>query len=132
PAHRVVYVPGTGGWIDITAQDGEDVFHSNFADGGPLPLVALGVVLAAAVLLREKRSWGGIVVGVLAVLAAFVAFASVFLAHFMSKYETSSGELVFALGVIALGASGAIQFIETTIDYVTTRRRARRQRLLGR
>jgi hypothetical protein len=101
-------------------------FHSNAADGGPMPLLALAIVIVAALLLRKLRLGAGIVAGVLGAAGAFAAVAPVVLAHMFRSPELGYGEDVFVVGVMGLFIVGVAFAIVEPIVYVLERRRVER------
>jgi hypothetical protein len=97
-------------------------WHSNLDDGGPMPVFVLAGLFALATVLRNKRFGAGILVGVLAPVAAVIALSPVFLAHLLSHVDTGIGEHLFALGEIGLFFGGVVFAIVEPILYVTQRR----------
>jgi hypothetical protein len=122
PAHRLVYVPPSGGWLDL-AQPGESSFHSLYRDGGTLPLIALVCVASAALLLRKYGLGTGMLAGAVAAGGTVVAIAPLILVHLFSQYESAIGEHLFPFGVISTFFVGCALFITEPILYVLERRR---------
>jgi len=123
PAHREAYVPHNGHWFDLAAQDGETVFHSNFADGGPFSLFVLAGIAAVVFSLRSKRFGGGMVAGFLAAAGGILSATPVMLAHLFTRVETTYGDHIFALGELALFFVGTALFFAEPILYVVERKR---------
>jgi hypothetical protein len=105
---------------------GEHAFHSNFADGGPFPVLVLVFAGAIAVLLRRRGHGAGYMVGVIGAGGAIGAFGSVLLAHFLSRVEYALGEPVFVLAAIGLFFAGVALLLAEPIVYLTERRRLER------
>lgn len=97
-------------------------FHSNFADGGPMPLVVFGVMFVIAAVLRTKRFGAGLLTGILAPAAAIAALSPVFLQHLIADVTTGVGEDLFAVGVIGLFVGGVAFAIVEPILFATQRR----------
>ncbi len=102
-------------------------WHSNYADGGVLPLISFGVVLLVAALLRKKKLGAGMLTGVIATAGAVVAVIPVILVHLFSHVETGLGEGLFGAGVFALAFGGAIMLIAEPLLYWTQRRSLERR-----
>jgi hypothetical protein len=130
PAHRLVYVPRRAGVFDLAAQPGATAFHANYADGGVLPLLALAIAAVAALLLRRCRWLGaGVIAGVAGASAAVVTVMPLILVHMFSRYETASGEHLFACGVVGLFVAGcALVVVEPLLFVLERRHLARRTR----
>jgi hypothetical protein len=127
PAHRLVYVPSSGAYIDLGAQPGETSFHSLLADGGPLSIVALLTAAAfVAMLMRSRRLGAGMLAGLLAAGGAVLAIGPIILVHLFSKYETAIGNHLFAIGELVLLFVGAGLVIAEPILYLLERRRIER------
>jgi hypothetical protein len=101
-------------------------FHSNAADGGPLPIMALSIVIVAVLLLRKLRLGAGIVAGVLAAGGAFASVAPVVLAHMFRTPDFTYGEHIFMVGVLGLFFGGIAFAIAEPILYVLERRSVER------
>jgi hypothetical protein len=104
-------------------------FHSNAADGGPLPLVVLAFVAAAAVLLRRLRIGAGMLTGMIGAGGAIAAVAPVLLAHLFSSVEATYGDHMFALGLLGMFFVGIALLIAEPILYVLERRSIQRAAL---
>jgi hypothetical protein len=126
PAHRLVYVPSSGGWLDLAAQPDEPHFHSLLEDGGGLPLLGLAVVIVAALLLRKRGLGGGMLAGALAAGGAIVAIMPLILVHLFERYESGIGDLAFGLGLFATFLGGCVMFIAEPTLYLLERRRIER------
>jgi hypothetical protein len=126
PAHRLVYVPHSGGWLDLAAQPGEPSFHSLLHDGGGLPLLGLLVVFLTALLVRKRGLGAGMLAGVLAVGGAFLAIVPLILVHLFARYESGIGDLVFGLGLFGTFIGGCVMTVSEPILYVLERRRIER------
>ncbi len=98
------------------------IWHSNFADGGPLPLVVFGGFCAIAAVLRTRGLGAGMLTGVLAVAAAIASVVPVLLVHLFSHVDQGPGELMFALAAIGLFFGGAVFLIAEPILYWSQRR----------
>lgn len=103
-----------------------ETFHSNAADGGPFPLVALSIVVVAALLLRRLHLGAGMIAGILGAGGAFACVIAVLLRHMFSSPEIAYGEHVFALGVLGSFFVGIAFVIAEPILYVLERRRVER------
>lgn len=112
PAHRV---------------DDARAFHSNFFDGGPMPLFVFAAIALAAYALRRGRLGAGIATGVIATGGAVLALMPVFLKHFLAHVEHAYGEDLFAVGILGLFFGGAATAIIEPILYVTQRRALERE-----
>ena len=112
PAHRV---------------DEAASFHSNFADGGEMPLFVLAAVATAAYALRRRGLGAGIATGVIATGGAILAVMPVFLVHFLAHVEHAAGDDLFAVGVLGLFFGGIVTAIADPILYISQRRALERQ-----
>lgn len=101
----------------------EESFHSNYADGGPLPLIVLAAVLGTTFALRRFRLGSGVITGAVGVVGVFGSLIPVVLAHFLSSYEEGVGELVFAVGELGLLFTSATLLVVEPILYILERRR---------
>ena len=72
------------------------------ADGGPLSLALLGVVVIAALLLRGRRFGSGMLTGAIAMLGAALALVPVLATHLIEDVDHAYGQYIF---VAALGAT---------------------------
>ncbi len=126
PAHRLVYVPPSGGWLDLGAQPGESSFHSLLSDGDALPLLVLPFVTVAALLLRTRRFGAGMLAGALSVGAAVVTIAPLILVHLFERYEAGFGADVFALGWLGTFFGGCALFLAEPVLFLLERRRIER------
>jgi hypothetical protein len=127
PAHRLVYVPSSGGYLDLAAQPGEAAFHSLLADGGPLSIVALLTAAAfVGMLMSNRRLGAGMLAGVLAVGGAFLAIGPILLVHLFSRYETAIGDHLFILGELVLFFTGVALVLGEPVLYLLERRRIER------
>jgi hypothetical protein len=122
PAHRLVYVPSSGGWLDLS-QPGEASFHSLFHDGGGLPLFAMVCVAIAALLVRKSGLGTGMFTGALAAGGAVLAVMPLIFVHMFSRYESAIGDATFAIGLLGTFFVGCALFIAEPILYVLERRR---------
>jgi hypothetical protein len=119
PAHRLVYVPR-----GLFAQTGEATFHSNAADGGPMPLVALATVCVLALVLRGRRWLGaGMLAGALGAGGAVLSVLPVLLVHLLSSHELAIGEQVFVFGVFGLFIASSAHFLVEPVLFVLEGRR---------
>lgn len=123
PAHRAAYVPDSGAWLDLSSQPGEEHFHSNYADGGPMPIFVLALAAAVAVLLRKLRFGVGFATGVVGAGASVLAVGAVLLAHMFSRQESSIGEPVFVVAVIALFVTSCALLIVEPVVHILEKRR---------
>jgi hypothetical protein len=123
PAHRAAYVPDSGAWVDLSSQPGEEHFHSNYADGGPLPFAVLIVAAVVAFFLRKLRFGVGFATGVVGAGAAVVSIGAVLLAHMFSRQDSSIGEPVFVLAIIGLFVASCALFIAEPIVHILEKRR---------
>ncbi len=105
---------------------GESDVHSNFADGGPFPIIVLLGLAIAFVALRRRSFGAGIGAGILSSCAAVGAVIPVFLAHFLADTRELYGEHLFAGAVIGLFFLGPVFVIAEIVLYVMARRRLRR------
>jgi hypothetical protein len=127
PAHRLEYVPSSGGYLDLAAQPGETVFHSLLSDGGPLSIVALFTAAAfVAMLMSSRRLGAGMLAGLLAAGGALLAIGPILLVHLFSRYETAIGDHLFIIGELVLFFAGAALVIGEPILYLLERRRIER------
>jgi hypothetical protein len=118
PAHRLVYARG------LFDQTGEATFHSNAADGGPMPLVALATVCVLALVLRGRRWLGaGMLAGALGAGGAVLSVLPVLLVHLLSSHELAIGEHVFVFGVFGLFIASSAHFLVEPVLFVLERRR---------
>jgi ABC-type spermidine/putrescine transport system permease subunit II len=106
--------------------DGDAGFHSNFADGGVLPVILLGFAAAVVFALRKLRFGAGMISGIVSGAAAFFSVVPVILIHMFDSYEEGYGEALFAVGVLALFASGVLSLVVEPVLYVLERRRIER------
>jgi hypothetical protein len=97
--------------------------HSNFADGGPLPLLALAIVGIMTPWLARRRFGAGVIAGVLGAAAAIFSCVLLILAHFLSDVTYDYGELVFWLGLFALFGLGCLMLVVEPVVYLLERRR---------
>jgi hypothetical protein len=97
-------------------------WHSNYADGGPFSLAVLVLVCGAALALRHRRLFSGMVTGVVATAGAIGTVAPVVLAHLFQNVTHGPGETVFAIGVLGLFFGGAVLFLAEPVLYVLERR----------
>ena len=104
----------------------EDRVHSNYADGGIVPLLIWALVAVIAVTCRKFRLGSGMATGAVAAGGAIAALMPVVLVHFLSRTEEHYGEMVFALGELTLLGIGATLFVVEPILYVLERRRIER------
>jgi hypothetical protein len=102
--------------------EGHSEWHSNFADGGVFPLIAFGVVLATAILLRRGRLGAGMVTGVVAIAGAIGAVMPVFLVHLFSHVDYSIGEDMLELGCLGLFFGGLTMLLAEPLLYWSQRR----------
>ncbi len=123
PAHRAAYVPDTGAWLDLTSQPGAEHFHSNFADGGLLPVPVLALAAIVAFLLRRLRFGVGFAAAVVGAGAAVLSVGAVLFAHLFSRHETTIGEPVFGLGVVVLFCTSCALFIVEPVVHLLEKRR---------
>jgi hypothetical protein len=127
PAHRLVYVPSSGGYFDLAAQPGEAHFHSLLDDSSP---VAILVLLAAAAfiagLMRTRRLGTGMFAGVLGTGGAILAIIPTILVHLFSRYESGIGDHMFILGVLLMFFVGIALFIAEPVMFLLERRRIER------
>jgi hypothetical protein len=127
PAHRLVYVPSSGGYLDLAAQPGETAFHSLLDDGGPLSMVALFTVAAfALMLMRSRRLGAGMLAGLLSAGGAVLAIGPIILVHLFSKVESAIGADLFAIGELVVFFGGVALVIGEPILYLLERRRIER------
>lgn len=105
PAHRV---------------DGR-AWHSNFADGGPWPLLVFAALAAIAVVLRQRGLGAGIALGVLSTAAAMASVLPVILVHLLGDVQEGVGEYLYAASVIGLFFGGLFAIVEPIL-YLTQRR----------
>jgi hypothetical protein len=103
--------------------------HSNFHDGGPWPLIAFGVVFAAAWLLRKRKLGAGLLAGVLAGAGAVASVVPIVLVHFLSEVQSSIGDHLFGVAVLGLLFGGAAMVLGEPILYLTMRRSLERAEL---
>jgi len=109
--------------------DGQGAFHSNFADGGVLPLILLAAIAAFALALRGRRFGTGITAGVATMLGAALAMLPVLVPHLVHDVHSGIGQHVFVAGILATFAGGAALAIGEPLLYASTRRAAAQRSL---
>lgn len=97
-------------------------WHSNFTDGGPIPLGVFAAFAVIAAVMRERGLGAGMLTGVLAVGTAIASLVPVLLVHMFRHVDQGPGELMFAVAVIGLFFGGALLLIAEPILYWTQRR----------
>lgn len=124
PAHRLKPLPTSHSGLDLAPEDAEVAFHSNLADGGPLPLLVLPLVAVLVLLLMRQRHLGtGILAGILGCGAAFLSILQVLLTHFLSRVELAYGERVFAFSMLVLLFTSVALVLVEPVLYLLERRR---------
>lgn len=127
PAHRLVYVPSSGGYFDFAGQPGEAHFHSLLDDSSPVAiLVLLSAAALVALLTRTHRLGTGMLAGVLGAGGAILAVMPTILVHLFSRYESGIGDHLFGLGVLAMFFVGIALVIAEPVLFVLERRRIER------
>jgi hypothetical protein len=97
-------------------------FHSNFADGGPSPLLVTAGVAAINLWLRRARHGAGYVAGLGAMGGAIAAVVPVFLVHLFRNPELGVGDPIFGLGLFALLALGGLSLVAESALFLVERR----------
>jgi hypothetical protein len=120
---------GAVGYL-LPAHQAHGVWHSNFADGGPIPLLVFAALGVIALLLRKRGLGAGIAMGVLSTAGAIVSVVPVVLAHLFADVQHDGiGETMFASGVIGLFFGGLFALVEPVL-YLTQRRSDERVELI--
>jgi len=107
-----------------------EAWHSNFADGGEVPLLVFGAIGVLALILRKRGIGAGSAMGVLASIGAIASVIPVVLVHLFSTVQNGIGEAMYATGVIGLFFGGAVFAIVEPILYLTQRRADERTELI--
>ncbi|MBA2538596.1 MAG: hypothetical protein H0V17_03090 [Deltaproteobacteria bacterium] len=110
--------------------EGDEVWHSNFADGGEIPLLVFGALAGLAFLLRKCGLGAGSVMGLLATAGAIASVVPVVLVHLFATVQNGIGEGMYATGVLGLFFGGALYAIAEPILYLTQRRADERVELV--
>lgn len=97
-------------------------FHSNLADGGIVPLLALGAAAILTFVLRTRRFGAGFAAGISTFVCAALAIMSVFLAHFLSRVEYGIGEWMFAFSALGTVAVSVVLLVVEVMVFVLERR----------
>lgn len=100
----------------------DEHFHSNFADGGAIPLVVLAAAFVLAALLRTKKIGAGMIAGVLSFGAAIGAVIPVVLVHLFESMRWGIGENIYATGIGTLFFGGALFVVLEPALYLLQRR----------
>ena len=110
------------GYLLPAHQLDDEAIHSNYADGGPAALVALGVVALGWLRVRRAGFGAGVLYGLAGLAAGFVALVAVFLVHLFARNHEQYGEWVFAVGVLGLWLLGPVTAIAEPVLHLLERR----------
>jgi MFS family permease len=105
---------------------GEDAFHSNCADGGPVPIVTFLCMAAFALFALRRRHGAGYLVGFGALGTGLAALLAVFLTHLFVAFERGVGEVFLPLAVFGLWLVGLLTLVAAPILYLGQRRQLER------
>lgn len=113
---------GAIGYLLPAHKLGDEAWHSNFVDGGEVPLLVFGAIAGIAFLLRKRGVGAGSVMGMLAAIGAIASVVPVVLVHMFSTVENGYGEGLYATGVLGLFFGGVVFAFVEPILYITQRR----------
>jgi Na+/proline symporter len=99
PAHRL--------------EDGD--WHSSYADGGIVPVLAFATIALLASVLRYRGLGAGMLMGLLSTIGSIVTIIPLILVHMSGGIENGIGEQLFPIGVVALFFGGLFVIVEPVL-----------------
>jgi hypothetical protein len=120
-------VTTVGYLLPAHATEYNSTHHSNFADGGYVPLLVLAAFTAlSAWLSRHPRFGIGMIAGLLGAGAGLGEMARFILAHLLIRVFPIYGDVIHIVGTIGMFWFGVSLFIAEPILYLVERRRVER------
>lgn len=116
-------VLGFAGYVTPAHTVNGGTWHSNYDDGGAMPLLVLAAFGVVVAHLRTRVGLGaGMLAGLLGPVTAVLVLKPVFLVHMFADVQTGLGDLMMLISVMGLFLGGLAMMIAEPILYATQRR----------